>query len=134
MPLSRSKLALIHIAKAQLGMADDTYRALLRELANVDSGKELDETGFEAVIGHFEKLGFKTRRQQRSFGNRPGMATPEQVEFIRNLWKQYTGHEDETSLNHWLENKFRITALRFANRGAAHQALVALKAMVRRKK
>lgn len=87
MSLPRSKLTVIHVAKTKLGLDEKTYRSLLRNTASVDSAKDLDEVGFESVLAHFEKLGFQTRRRQRSFGNRPGMATPEQVEFIRKLWE-----------------------------------------------
>lgn len=41
MSLRAVNLAKIHIAKAQLGMDDDTYRALLARVAGVRSAKDL---------------------------------------------------------------------------------------------
>ena len=40
-------LAKIHIAKAQLGMDDVTYRTMLQQVAGVTSSKQLDERGVD---------------------------------------------------------------------------------------
>ena len=83
MPISKPKLKLLHTAKNKLHLSDPEYRAILREAASVSSASELEEDGFEQVLAHFQALGFKTRREERSFGDRPGMATPAQLELIR---------------------------------------------------
>lgn len=63
-----SSLAKIHIAKAQLGLDDDTYRAILARVAGVRSAKDLLPRQIGAVIAEFERLGWvpkvapKTRR------------------------------------------------------------------------
>ena len=56
-----SGLAQIHIAKAQLGMDDDTYRAMLWGVARVRSSKELDHAGRAKVLAHLVACGFKAR-------------------------------------------------------------------------
>lgn len=58
----KSQLAQIHVAKAQLNMADDVYRGLLMTLARVDSAADLDDAGRRAVLNHFKKLGFVPTR------------------------------------------------------------------------
>ena len=114
-------------------MTDEDYRALLRQTAGACSSKELDEEGFERVMQRFEVLGFKSTRRRHAYGDRPGMATQAQVDFIRQLWKQYTGGDNEAGLNHWLAHYFGVSALRFVDTNVAHQAIVALKSMVKRK-
>lgn len=52
-------LAQIHIAKAQLGMADDTYRQVLWAVARVKSAKDLDHAGRQKVLDHFKACGWK---------------------------------------------------------------------------
>lgn len=52
-------IKLIHIAKAQLGLDDESYRGLLQECAGVESSKNLDAMGFKKVIGELERLGFR---------------------------------------------------------------------------
>lgn len=42
MPLSRKQIALIHVAKSKLGIAEDEYRSCLVQIAGVESSKDLD--------------------------------------------------------------------------------------------
>jgi len=80
-------LAKIHIAKAQLGLDDDAYRAVLAA-HGVESAKDLDTKGLEAVLTHMEKLGWeakvaRTRKRDKhaapanlARGGRKGAAKP----------------------------------------------------------
>ena len=133
MPLSRKQTALIHVAKKQLGMADDDYRAILRQEAGVDSSRDLNSHGFEAVLRRFEALGFTSSARPPQFGERHGMASPAQVDFLRSLWRQYTnGQGDDRSLGKWLQRTIKVSDIRFVTYGDAFKAITALKAMVKR--
>lgn len=57
----RRELAQIHIAKAQLGMADDAYRDMLWTIGRVRSAADLDFAGRQRVLEHLKKCGFKPR-------------------------------------------------------------------------
>ncbi|WP_181297005.1 gp16 family protein [Pseudomonas sp. Q2-TVG4-2] len=61
-----SSLAKIHIAKSQLGLDDDTYRALLARVAGVRSAKELSPRQIGAVLAEFERLGFKPKPAKKA--------------------------------------------------------------------
>lgn len=52
-------IKLIHIAKSQLGLDEESYRELLQECAGVESSKDLDTMGFKAVMAELERLGFR---------------------------------------------------------------------------
>lgn len=56
--IHRSKLAQIHIAKGQLGLSDDEYRAILARVAGVSSAKELTNRNVGAVLNEFQRLGW----------------------------------------------------------------------------
>ena len=56
-----SQLAQIHIAKKDLGLDDETYRAMLFTLARVKSSAELDHAGRAKVLDHLKKCGFKPK-------------------------------------------------------------------------
>ena len=57
--LSPKQLALIHVAKKQTGLKEEEYRDLLGRFG-AESSKQLSGRQFEALLRHFEKLGFRS--------------------------------------------------------------------------
>ena len=81
-------------------------------------------------MGFFEHCGFKpTVAAGTSYGNRPGFASPAQVELIRSLWMEvhHTRDLDEAALNGWLRKSFKVSSLRFLPVQAAPKVITALK-------
>lgn len=133
MALSRRQMALLHVAKKQLALEEDDYRAILRQEGGCDSSRALDADGFKAVLRRFRELGFMHGSRRPDLGHRAGMASPDQVRFIRSLWRQYTGGEgDDRSLGKWLQRTVKVSDIRFVTYGTASNAITALLAMVRR--
>ncbi len=60
------ELTLIHVARHQLGMDEETYRDMLWTLCRVRSAADLDGAGRHVVIGHMKLLGFRPRRKGRT--------------------------------------------------------------------
>lgn len=54
-----SDLAKIHVAKKQLNMSDDDYRAMLWTQGRVNSSKDLDHAGRASVLDYLKAMGFK---------------------------------------------------------------------------
>ena len=133
MSLNRNQISLIHVAKAKLALDDESYRSILQQYAGVTSSRDMDDSGFKAVMTRFELLGF-THGTVKNFGVRPGMASPSQVQMIRNLWREYKGHEaDDLSLGRWLERNWHVSSIRFLGYGEAQKAIGALKTMKARR-
>lgn len=127
--------ALLHVAKAQLGLSDEDWRDLLMRVDRVASSKDLDRYGFDRVLAELERLGFQNTATTDSFGSRRDMATPAQVHFMRDLWHEYTdGKGDDASLGRWLQRYSKVSALRFVDAATSAKAIPALKAMVARKR
>ncbi len=130
MALTQKHYSVIHVAKAQLGLSDADYRAILLSIAGVESCTQLSDAGFEAVMFRFQELGFVSTWNRANFGYRPGMATPRQVAMIRELWADFTdGQGTDATLGKWLESKFHVSSLRFLPADTARKAIGALKAM-----
>jgi len=127
--LPKGKLAVVHVAKAQLGMLDEDYRAVLQRVAAVQSAKDLDELGFERVMAEFERLGFRNPLSRAQGNNRQGMATSAQIGRVRSLWKKYSGNDDELKLGHWLEKHFHVSNLRFLEDWRAGKVIAVLEKM-----
>jgi hypothetical protein len=130
MALSRSQIAVIHVAKKQLALDDDSYRAVLNRFGGVDSAADLGLEGFENLMRHMSALGFKSDWSARTFGERRGMASPKQVDFIRDLWEKFHGpDEKEAALSAWLRRCHKVDALRFIDAKKAGAVITALKSM-----
>jgi hypothetical protein len=59
MAIGRKKKAIIHIAKENLHLDEESYRQILKGVAGVGSAKDLNEEGFEKVMRRFQEMGFK---------------------------------------------------------------------------
>jgi hypothetical protein len=59
MPIGRKKKALVHIAKEDLHLDDESYRQILKGVAGVESAIRLTQEGFERVMNRFQEMGFK---------------------------------------------------------------------------
>ena len=128
--ISKRQKAILHVAKAKLGMDDETYRLVLLKVAGVTTSNDLTQDGFEAVMGFFDHCGFKpTVAAGASYGNRSGFASPAQVELIRSLWMEvHREHDlDEGALNGWLRMFFKVSPLRFLPAATAPKVITALK-------
>jgi len=59
MAIGRKKKALVHIAKEDLHLDEESYRQILKGVAGVESSTQLSVEGFEKVMRRFEEMGFK---------------------------------------------------------------------------
>ncbi len=55
-------LAKVHIAKKELAMHEDSYRALLQRITGKDSAAACAEAELQAVMDEFKRLGWADRR------------------------------------------------------------------------
>ena len=66
MQLTRQKLIqLIHIAKSQFRVDDESYRLILNRTTGKNSCKACTVAELMQVLAHFEKIGFKVKRTKR---------------------------------------------------------------------
>lgn len=61
-----STLAAIHVAKKQLGLDDDTYRATLLQIVGKDSAKAMTEAERQRVVEELRRRGFTRASKPRS--------------------------------------------------------------------
>lgn len=83
MSIAKAVLGKIHIAKQQLGLEDDIYRAVLARVAGVRSAKELSDRQAGAVLAEFERLGWKPKQSSKAKGKPHNFVRlPEEVRVI----------------------------------------------------
>lgn len=61
-PARRAMIAKIKIAQKELGMDDDTYRAVLMRAAGKNSCTQMSDGQLEAVLREMQRLGFAPRQ------------------------------------------------------------------------
>jgi hypothetical protein len=136
---SRGQIARIHILAQQLGLDDETYRAMLRAVTGRRSCKELTHWQASEVIRHLERCGAKPRRQAprpRKYEDlgedRPRMASPAQLRMIEAIWGEIALGDPTRTLRRFLFNKWTVSDLRFLEDWQASEVIEAIKAMRRR--
>ncbi|MCJ8509028.1 regulatory protein GemA [Rhizobium lemnae] len=132
--ITKKQIALLHVAKRDLNLDDDTYRAILARYGKVETAAELDLVGFNHVMRYMTACGFRSTWTKRTYGYRPTMATPPQIDLIRSLWVKWRGADDpdDAELNKWLGRFHKVGALRFVDNKKAAKVISALKAMLAR--
>lgn len=73
----RKNIAAIHAARRDLGMDEDSYRLMLRNVASVSSAKDLDAKGLQTVLDHLRRVGWD-RKPVKRVAQHPG--TPHNLE------------------------------------------------------
>ncbi|MGV8939566.1 MAG: regulatory protein GemA [Allorhizobium sp.] len=132
--LNASHFAILRVAKAQVGLSDDDYRAILLRCSGQESAKGLDRKTFKKVMSHFDVLGFKSTAHKKDASRRPGVASEAQQRKIAGLWAVFTdGAGDDTSLRHWMEKHGHGHGLRWLEKSGAQKVIAALSNMVERK-
>ncbi len=131
------QIALLHVAKKQLGLDDDIYRTILEAYGGVSSAKHIKLDGFKRVMAHFERLGFestsakdKPRQPQRAPSRDPdGPPYPAQLKMIEHHFETvgYTDAERQQGFcKRVIQKPWPQT------RAEANKIFEALKAMVAR--
>lgn len=133
----RHEIQLIHIAKQQLGLDDETYRAMLWTVARVKSSTELDFAGRKKVLDHLKACGFKVRSSNKAEGakraqpSRALAADPESKK-IRALWLMLfdlgaVKNPSEAALNAYVKRLTKVDDLHWINGEQAETVIETLK-------
>jgi len=144
--LDRKKLAVIHIAKKELGLDEDNYREALMTWGGSVTARDLSTVGFQRVMTHFEDCGFKSgpgfarkglRRAGRPEDSRPGRATDAQIRKVYKLWWLLSGvwyarGQERKALREFLKKRFRVDHENFLSFKKAHAVIEAVKKIGRR--
>jgi phage gp16-like protein len=97
-------LAKIHIARKELRLSDEDYRAILHRVAGVESSSKLSPPAVLQVLAEFERLGWRPSFSgQRRRSDKPG------VRLVFGLWRELA----ERKL---VENPSRRALLAFVER------------------
>lgn len=128
--LRNAEIAQIHIAKAQLGLDDETYRAVLWTVARVRSSKDLDWTGRKALLEHFKAKGWKPAAPKKAKAAKPVSAGQDGL--VRALWSELHAADkvrdpSDAALGSWLKRNHWPERAEWLDHKQITQAIEALK-------
>lgn len=133
--LRNAELAQIHLAKKQLGLDDDTYRAVLWTVGRVKSAKDLDWTGRKALLEHFRAKGWKPAPPRKAKASTPMKAGQDAM--VKALWLKL--HEagkvrdpSDAALGAWLKRNHWPERPEWLDYKQVNQAIEGLKKWLER--
>jgi phage gp16-like protein len=136
--IRNNELAQIHIARKQLGLDDETYRAVIRLISNsrTDSSGDLDYAERRKLLEHFKGRGFKARPPKKAGTSKP-LSNEPQHKMIRGLWLELHAlgqvlDPSEAAINRFVKNQVRVDRMEWLRVDQASQIIERLKSWLDR--
>ena len=129
-------IQLIHIARNDLQMDEDTYRQMLQGLTGKASTKGMDVTQLNRVMESMKNKGFRIKPTVKARSGLPLDPHP-QSKKIRSLWLEMASagivrDSSEQALAWWVKRETGISALRWLSNEQASSVIEKLKKWQRR--
>lgn len=132
-------LAMIHIAKKQLGFDDETYRQMLWTIGRVKSSKYLDFAGRNRVLDFLKSRGFKAKPATKAKGKNTTLSNEPQHKMIRGLWLELYDmgvvlDASEQAILRFVKNQKKVDRMEWLTQNQASDLIEALKKWMQRTK
>jgi phage gp16-like protein len=132
----RVLLAKVHIAKKQLGLADDDYRAIVFQHCGAMSAADATEAQLAAIVQHFGQRGFKATAMGVPGRRAPAVDTPS-ARKARSLWISLhqlgvVRNPSDQALEEFARRQLQTEHWRWSDQSLAYRLIEALKAMAKR--
>lgn len=132
----RGMYAKIQIAKQQLGLTEDDYRAIIFQHCGSMSAKDATEAQLEKIVQHFVQRGFRTTAKVVPGRKTPAVDTPS-ARKARALWLSLyqlgtVRNPSEYALEAFAREQLQCEHWRWSDQSLAYRLIEALKAMAKR--
>lgn len=132
----RGMIAKVHIAKKQLGLIDDDYRAVILDVAGVTSAADCTDGQLEELLKRFEARGFTAKAKT---GPRPAARPADHpvARKARAMWISLyhlcaIDDPSEAALEAFARRQLGVEKLQWANQAQGFKLIEGLKAMAAR--
>lgn len=130
-------IAKIHVAKKQLAMNDDDYRAVLERVTGKTSSRDLPIAKLNDVLNEMKSLGFKTTTATKRIGTRK-LADDPQAKKIRAMWITLRDMGElkdpsEAALLSFVKRMTKVSAFEWLDSKQADTVIDALRGWITRK-
>lgn len=128
-----TSIALLHVAKRDLGLDDDTYRAVLERVTGKRSAKDLSEAERRAVVDELKRQGFKPSSGGRRKALEGRFAKKLQALWIAGWNLGIVRNRDDKAMLAFVKRQTGVEHTRFLHHAEdAAKAIEALKAWLAR--
>lgn len=129
-------IKLIHIAKRDLQLDDDTYRQLVITVTDKSSTRDMTVPQLDNVLHAMKKRGFKIKSAKKASSTRPLDDSP-QSRKIRSLWLEMANagiirDRSEAALARWVKRETGVDSMQWLNSEQASVIIEKLKQWQRR--
>ena len=129
--MDRSKIIqLIHIAKSQIGLSDEDYRAVLESTAKKSSCSEMSVFELNEVLKAMKKLGFKVKKMETREEEIGWDTSRAQMDYIRGMWELVARDKSERALYRFIKRITDADHPRFMGAVEAQKVILALRKMM----
>ncbi|MBO5607302.1 MAG: regulatory protein GemA [Treponema sp.] len=127
----RSKLIqLIHIAKSQVGLSDEDYRAVLESTVKKSSCSDMTVFELNEVLKAMKKLGFRVKKLETKENEIGWDTSKEQLNYIKGMWELVARDKSDRALYHFIKRITGADHSRFMGAAEAQKVILALRKMM----
>lgn len=127
----RSKIIqLIHIAKSQIGLSDEDYRAVLESTAKKSSCSEMSVFELNEVLKAMKKLGFKVKKMETREEEIGWDTSKKQMDYIKGMWQLVARDKRDRALYSFINRIAGVRHPRFMDEIGAQKVIIALRKMM----
>lgn len=129
--ISRSKIIqLIHIAKSQIGLSDEDYRAVLESTTKKTSCSDMSLFELNEVLKAMKKLGFKVKKLETKDNEIGWDASKEQMDYIKGMWELVARDKSDRALYKFIKRITGADHPRFMTAKDSQKVIIALRKMM----
>lgn len=129
--IGRSKIIqLIHIAKSQIGLSDEDYRAVLESTAKKTSCSEMTLFELNEVLKAMKKLGFKVKKLETREEEIGWDASKAQMDYIKGMWERVARDKSDRALYKFIKRITGADHPRFMTAKDSQKVIIALRKMM----
>lgn len=127
----RSKIIqLIHIAKSQIGLSEEDYRAVLESTTKKTSCSDMSLFELNEVLKAMKKLGFKVKKLETREEEIGWDASKAQMDYIKGMWELVARDKSDRALYKFIKRITGADHPRFMRSVDSQKVIVALRKMM----
>lgn len=121
---------LVHVAKREIGLSDDDYRAVLEGAAGKSSCAEMSVSELNEVLQAMKNLGFKVKKLETKEIEIGWDTSRKQMDYIKGMWVLVARDKSDRALYRFVKRIVGADHPRFMRSADSQKVIIALRKMM----